>query len=107
MVREGLREQVRKSRVATGLTMKNWMHETLTRQLPALVVDLVKLGIRPMSGKCRPSRLPLTDGLIAQLQAASAETGLPQSLLLLVAMGRQSASAKPARKRKAKTAAKA
>lgn len=104
---EPLRDAVKQSRADTGLTVKDWLAETLTKQLPQLVEELRSIGIGQNPGKTRPARLPLSDSLVALLQNASAETGLPQSLLLLTALGRQSASAKPAKRTRKPRAAKA
>lgn len=87
---DSTREAIKNARLANAQTVKQFLDSAITEQLPLLLAELRASGITSVSGKLRPLRAPLTDSLVQLLQAASVDSGLPQSLLLLTALRRAS-----------------
>jgi hypothetical protein len=114
---ESTREQLKRARVACGLTTKAFVALAMKEQLDALAEAVLGLGIQPHRGATRPIRIPLDPSIVASLQRCSLRCSLPQSLLLLTALRRMAVVAiaepkkpkpsKPAKSRKprAKSAA--
>lgn len=102
------RDQYRDTRDSQELKNHEAVEQLLVGQLPGLVADLAALGISAESGrtKKRPARLPFTPKALAALKSATKECGLPQVLLLRVALTRPLASKKVTTRRTSRKAVK-
>ena len=96
-----LRKAMRQARSKRNQTVQEFVHAAITDELARLVEGLGKLHVEPADPEARPAKLPLNESVLGKLAEARAETGLPQSQLLLTSL-RASASRKrrlPKRKR--------
>jgi hypothetical protein len=67
---------------AAGQTIRQFIAEVVEHRLPPLVATLAGAGLLKPE-KTRPARLPMTRRLLQSLAAASEQTGVPASRLLL------------------------
>ena len=84
-------------RTARAQTIREFIQAAVETELPKITKSLDELGIGPMGGDGKPTRLPLTDAILDQLRAAAETTGLPGTLLLAACL-RLSAGRKRVRK---------
>jgi len=68
-----------------GQTIRQFIAEAVEHRLPPLVDILVGVG-PPKPEKTRPARLPMCKQLLQSLAAASEQTGVPASRLLLAVL---------------------
>jgi hypothetical protein len=83
---EGLRTAV-KERHAKGLTLRQFIAESVAGELPRIVAAL-REALPCFEGDRRPFRAPLSESLLAALRKAAAETGVPATALLFACLGR-------------------
>ena len=81
---EPLREELRRSREARGLTNVGFIAEAVKGQLPKVVETLQRLGFATVKGPRCPARLPFSTeaGTLKILRTASQGTGIPAIHLL-------------------------
>ncbi len=70
---------------AAGQTIRQFIAEAVEHRLPLLVETLAGAGLLKPE-KTRPARLPMTRQLLQSLAAASEQTGVPASRLLLAVL---------------------
>ena len=92
-----LRERFIAAREAEHLKTQEFLGAAVAQRLDEIVDGLLALGIAASEYESRPSRFPMTYGLIQDLKAGSEKTGLPASQLLLACLALHSAE-KPKRK---------
>ena len=82
-----LREKMNKARAKRGQTVRDFIVDAVETELPRLTKALADLGIVASSGDERPARLPMSQETLEGLKKSSAETGLPQSVLMECCLG--------------------
>lgn len=89
---EPLREAIRSRRASLGLSVAEFLAESVTQELPGLVRSLSDLGLvaSPETG-VRPARLPVSESILERLREAGGHVGLPASRLLLLCLARSAA----------------
>jgi len=88
---KSLRLAASKAKGARGLTVRQFLDQAVIGEsLPKLVAEIKAALGSESSGQRGPARLPFSDSSLALLRAASAECGLPASLLFERALGRAS-----------------
>ena len=99
---KSLRAQMNQVRTARAETIREFIETAVGNELPKITKGLDELGISPMGGDGKPTRLPLSDAILDQLRAAAETTGLPGTLLIAACL-RLSAGRKRVRKVAAKS----
>lgn len=82
---EALRDNCKAAREKRAVSKQEFIQQAIDDELAALTKGLTALGITAAEDT-RPDRLPLTDEILDSLRESSAETGLPQSTLLLACL---------------------
>ncbi len=96
-----LREAIKAKREATNTTNKAVIEAAITEKLPVLVSGLASLALTARVGaKRRPARWQVSDDVLGALKVAAAQTGLPQSTLLMAALSLTCETTPKARKTK-------
>jgi len=85
---EELRSRIQQKRTQYEWTLREYLCEALTHELPKIEQELQVLGLETPR-QTRAARLPLAnERLLKQLQDASEVTGVPASRLLLACLSR-------------------
>lgn len=85
-------------------TTRAWLREATTDTLPTLVAELAALGLSA-DGESGPCRWRFDAESLSAIQAASAATGLPQTLVLSLLVAKHAAVSAPRRVAKSKRGA--
>lgn len=84
---EALREAVKTRRDALGLTLREFIAESVAGELPRIIAAL-REALPTVEGGCRPFRAPLSESLLDLLRDAATETGVSATALLFACLGR-------------------
>lgn len=95
-ITDDLRSAMSGRRSDLSVTLRAFVQEAVTHELPSLVRAVQELLPAP-GGKRRPIRLPLSADILASLKAAAEQTGLSATLLLQASLAKAAT-----RKRRAK-----